>query len=266
LKAFSNTVSCCLLLACVVAAQEPPPGAADFIRGQQAMRERDTDSAIEAFSRALSANPDLSLSHYYLGYAYQSHHDWENAGTHFALFLSLAQEDDPVATQIVFHAKRQGGLALARTDNPARAAAFLEPIVDADPDDADAHFYLGVAKLAEGDRDLARSLFDRVLSLDRANAEAYYYVGRIASEDGGDDLARRRLRRFVGLKPHSAYAANAYLLLGRLSVRAGDTAAAIADFEKCLALDPTGDDAAAAQQSLRELRPSGDPPGAREEP
>jgi tetratricopeptide (TPR) repeat protein len=244
-----------LALASSLAAQDLPPGAADFIRGQQAMRDRDTDAAIEAFKRALSANPDLFLSHYYLGYAYQSQGDWENAGAHFSLFLTLVDEEDPVAAQIVFHAKRQGGLAMGKTDNPARAARYLASVVDADPNDEDAHYYLGVAELAEGNPDLAQRLFERVITLTKANAEAYYYSGRIAFEKGDLELARKRLARFVQLKPHSPFGSHGHLMLGQLARGAQDTEEAIAHFEQCLALEPEGSHADQARRALSELKP-----------
>jgi len=252
----SYMVAWMALAGSIATAQEIPAGGADFIQGQQAMRKRDVKTAIDAFRRALDANPDLILSHYYLGYAYQSQRDWEKAGNEFVLFLTQVQLDDPVAAQIVFHARRQGGLALARTPNPTRASPYLGPIVDADPNDAEAHFYLAVAKLAEGETDLAQRLFERALELNHANADAYYYAGRIAFDKAEGELARRRLDRFVQLLPQSPLGAHAHLMLGELARQAGDPAAASAHFEECIERDPEGAHAEAAKRALAELAPA----------
>jgi tetratricopeptide (TPR) repeat protein len=242
-------------VAAVAGAQEPAPpaGAADFVQGQRALRKRDVDTAIAAFEGALRANPDLFLSHYYLGYAYQSKQDWENTGTQFSLFLMRVDEDDPIAARIVFHATRQGGLALARTETPTRAVPYLEKIVDADPKDVDVHFYLGVALLAAQRRGEAKKLFARVIELDSDYAEAYYYAGRIAFDEQDAETAGQRLARFVRLQPRSPHGAHAHLLLGQLAARAGDAEKAAVHLEGCLALEPSGPYAEEAQRSLERL-------------
>ena len=162
-------------------AQTPPPGGVDFVRGQQALRKRDTAAAIQSFETAVRDNPDLLMAHYYLGFAYQGETNWDKAGENFEAFLQRVDRDDPLTTELVYHAARQGGFALARTASFRNAVPYLEEVISAKPDDKQAHFFMGVALLRSGDRMGALFEFNRVITLDSAYADALYYAGQICS-------------------------------------------------------------------------------------
>jgi tetratricopeptide (TPR) repeat protein len=130
---------------------------------------------------------------------------------------------------------------------------YLEKIVDAGPEDEDAHFYLGIGLLAARRRGEAKKLFARVIELDSAYAEAYYYAGLIAFDEQDAETAGQHLARFVRLQPRSPHGADAHFLLGHLALRAGDTEKAALHLEKCLALEPSGPLAEEAQRSLERL-------------
>ncbi len=256
------SVAALVLLIGEAAAQNPPAGAADFVRGQKAIRKRDNSAAIRAFERALDANRDLILSHYYLGYAYQKNRDWDKTGEHFVEFLQRVDKEDPTATLMVFHATRQGGLALARTERSNEAIPYLKEIISAEADDKDAHFFLGLALFKNDDSTQADKHFTKVIELDQAYVEAYYYAGRIAYDREDVAAANERLGRLLNLQPKSPHAAEAHFMLGSLAITEAETAQdptearakARTHFEKYLTLEPSGAEAEEIKKLLEDVR------------
>ena len=253
-----------LILFCcaeVAIAQAPPSGGMEFIRGQQAMRKRDITRAIRSFEKSLQENPDLLLAHYYLGYAYQSSANWGDAGENFEAFLQGANREDPLSTELIYYATRQGGLALARTDAFRRAIPYLEEVIANKPDDKQAHFFLGLALLKNGDKAESLQQFHRVIELDSAYSDALYYSGQVSSELGDSGAARERLESFVKLNPHSTHAAEAHFTLGTIAMTEAQTAAdpsgprerAKTHLERYLALEPEGVAAEQAKELLSSM-------------
>ncbi len=238
--------------------EQIPPGAREFVRGQQAVKKWNADEAIRNFERALDINPDLILSHYYLGYAYQKKMDWDKAGENFEQFLRNVNDDDPKAHQLVFHATRQGGLALAQTDNFRRAIPYLQATVTAKPKDKEAHFYLGVALSKDQNLAKAETHLKKVIELDDDYAEAYYHLGRISYGKDDADPTRRYIEKFLEMAPKSPHAAESHFMLGSLALKDAEVsldssearAEAKAQFEKYLELEPEGERAEEVKKQL----------------
>ena len=258
-----------LSLAAGVTAQQPPPkpppGAVDFVKGQLALRKRNTDGAIESFEKAIQANSDLILSHYYLGYAYQRKQDWERTGASFENFLQSLDRDDPLGTELAFYATRQGGLALARTTRFRLAIAYLDEVVAAEPEDDQALFFLGVALMKNNRKEEAVKRFNKVIELDKAFSEAYYHLGQIYFEQQDNVRARERLEEFVRLDPSSSHVAEAYFLLGSVALMEAEAAAnptqararAKNHFEQCIRFGRSGDWVEKAKDVLKSLESTG---------
>lgn len=66
-----------------------------FLRGQEAVRQRDHKGAAEAFERALEANPRSASAHFELGLIFEQHlNDPATAIYHFERFLKLRPTSD----------------------------------------------------------------------------------------------------------------------------------------------------------------------------
>jgi tetratricopeptide (TPR) repeat protein len=207
-----------ILLAGGVVAQQLPPGGKEFQEGQAAVKKGDMDAAIVAFEKAVSANPDLFASHYYLGFAYQSKRNYQKTAQSFTAFLAKAP-DDPKAAEMVAHATRQGGLAWARTKTPAKAIPYLEKAAAAKPNDKEVHYYLGIALMRNNQEAKAEQHFSKVIQLDPQLPRPYYFAGRIAFNAENWRESQRLLNKFLQLKPDDAFASDAHFMLGSVAVR-----------------------------------------------
>ena len=266
-------VAILVLLAGSSMAQEQamPPGAEAFKKGQEAANKGNWDAAIPALEKALSENPDLYASHYYLGFAYSNKRNFEKAGEHFAKFLEKVQADPEAAKKAaewIANANRYGGIALARAGDANRAIPLLEKAVAAKPNDAEAHFFLGVVLLQSNQEGKAQEHFAKVIQLSPDLPDPYYYSGRIAFNRDNFDVAKEQLEKFLQLKPDSSFAADAHFMLGTIAVRQAQGAegeaasaqhqAAKEHLEKFLELKPDSPQAPQAHYILGSLAAQSD--------
>jgi tetratricopeptide (TPR) repeat protein len=242
-----------------VTSAQLPPGGKEYKAGEEAIKKGDMDAAITSFEAAVTANPDLFASHYYLGWAYQSKRNFEKAAEHFVKFLEKVK-DDPKAAEWISNAIRQGGVALARTNNFQKAAPLLEKAAAAKPNDAEVHFYLGSGYMAAGDETKAREHLSKVIQLQPELDRPYYYVGRIAFNNEEWGVAKQRLEKYLELKPDGEFAGEAHFMLGTMAIREsqgganpGAQSSAKRHLSRFLQLKPTAPQAPEAHYILGSL-------------
>lgn len=116
-----------------------------------------------------------------------------------------------------------------------QALPWLERLVALTPDDADAHFKLGLTLSALRRFDDAVLSFQTVLKLDPQHAQSYYQVGVCKLEQGRLDRAIRYLVTAIRFKPDFA---EAYSSMGAISAVLNRPQDAAEAFEKAVALKP----------------------------
>jgi Tfp pilus assembly protein PilF len=113
-----------------------------------------------------------------------------------------------------------GRAARVQTHDEERANAFVEE---------------GAQALARGDEQTARDSFTKALQADPDNVDAHTYLGVLSDRAGDLKEAELHFAAAAAFAPFSASARNNY---GALLVRAGRTQLAAAQFEASLKLDP----------------------------
>ncbi|HSF15848.1 MAG TPA: tetratricopeptide repeat protein [Vicinamibacteria bacterium] len=240
-------------------AQQEQPGAQDFLAGQEAIKKNDYDAAIPAFEKALSANPELFASNYYLGWAYRAKQNWGKCGGNFDTFLKKVGSNQDAA-EMIGHANREGGLCLARAEN-TQAIPLLEKAASAKPNDKEVQYMLGVALMRANREGPAEAAFGKVIQLDPALPNPYYFAGRINFNRQEWAKAEERLSKYLELKPDDTFSPDAHFMVGSVAIRMAEgspdaTAAqdkAISHLQQFLTAKPNAPQSAQAHYILGSL-------------
>ena len=219
------------------------------------------DTAIPALEKALKLNPDLFVSHYYLGFAYNAKGNGDKAREHFQKFLDRAgQGGDPkmvaTAKRAVEGNLRVKGIALAKEKKFAEAVPVLKKAVAANDKDFEAHYYLGLSLVRTKKAAAAQPHFVKVIQLAPKVPLAHYYAGRYAYGQQDNANAKKYLEGFLKLKPTAAQAPQCHYMLGSMAARDGDAATAKTHFEQYLASNPTGSQVDEVKKFLADLEAS----------
>ncbi len=158
------------------------------------------------------------------------------------MHLPLPESGNPTADDLfeqAYAAEEDGDMSVA--------AAFYERCLSADRSDPTAPFNLAnvlstVGRLAE-----ARAYYERALAIDSRFVEARFNLAHRLEASGDATGAKKQL--VAALKTDPAYA-DAWFNLATLHTRENDLAAAIRCWGKYLVLDPRGEWAEKARQSL----------------
>jgi transitional endoplasmic reticulum ATPase len=134
----------------------------------------------------------------------------------------------------------------------------LRQAVAVSPDNVPLLLLLAQACLDEWSLDEARGAFERVLRTDPSRPEARLGIARILHLSGKTSEAVVRTEALLQERPDFA---PALILLARLHLGEANRAAALAHYERALALDPTARDSALEAELHR-----GAPPPSKEEP
>lgn len=195
--------------------------------GDSALAAADLGAAIEAYTGAITLNPDSMAAHLKRGLAYRQRRELEAA----LRDLRRASELDPSAPR-VFEWQGDVNLDLRRY---ARAAERFEQSARLDDRQPDVHYKLAVARYREGRAGAAVEPLRRTIALAPGQAEAHYLLG----------LCLRDLARLD--EAMAALATAARLSPGLLAVREaradvfqarGETARAVDELNALAALEP----------------------------
>ena len=208
-----------------------------FTTGQEAVQKQDWDTAIPALEKALSFNPELFLSHFYLGAAYVAKQNAAKGIEHFQVFVERAQADPGQAANVAL-AQRALGLLYAKDKKWAEAVPMLHKAVQAKDEDVEARAQLAQALLQTKDDAGAEVQLVKLMQLSPKTAAFFFQAGRLAYARKDDVAAKQRLDAFVALMADGAQAGQAYFMLGQIARRANDNEAAKGYFTKYLATNP----------------------------
>lgn len=129
-------------------------------------------------------------------------------------------------------------LTLVKAGRGLEAASRARAAVATKPDDADAHFTLGLA-LSEQDVNAAIAAFRRALALDPRHALARYNLAQVLKRADRAADAIDELRRAIDIEPR----AEAYYTLGVIEWQQGNLDAAVTALRAAIAAEPRHADA-----------------------
>lgn len=142
-----------------------------------------------------------------------------------------------LAPVLILAARPAQAYAQARRGAATQPGQTRSPRVQArDENRASAFVAEGAAALSRGDETAARDSFAKALRADPDNVDAHTYLGVLSDRAGDLNEAERHFAAAAGLAPFSASARNNY---GAVLVRVGRTQLAAAQFEASLKLDPS---------------------------
>lgn len=233
--------------------------------------------AAQALARYLSFAPDSAPAHQLLGLALVETGRDEEAVAHLESALA-ASPNDPAALYALglaylrlHRAKFKAtverlaglpdGLALSHlltgqsflaASNHRRAVDAFEAAARLNADLPRLHFSLGVAYLRQGQNDEAARAFERERQQLPRDFWTLYYLAYLHEAEGKLDLALERLNAALKAEPQSAEANS---LLGKVLLKAGQAARAVAPLEIAVAARP--DDSNTRFQLARAYQASG---------
>ncbi len=195
--------------------------------GDTALAAADLPGAIEAYTGAITINPDSMAAHLKRGLAYRQRDELDAA----LRDLRRASELDPT-TPRVFEWQGDVHLELARY---ARAAERFEQSVALDERQPDVHYKLAVARYREGRAGAAVAPLRRALALDPRHAQAHYLLGVCLRDLGRLGEAAASLDEAARLSPGllAVREARADVFQAR-----GQTARAVDELNALAALEP----------------------------
>jgi tetratricopeptide (TPR) repeat protein len=127
------------------------------------------------------------------------------------------------------------GIGLFLQGDLKGAAAAFQRAADIDPQNPDGWVNIGRALVQEGDTAEARIVLAKALALSPGLARANFFHARILKEEGNYDEAISRLRDVLTQYPRDRVVRNE---VGRILFLQKKYAAAVAEFNQTLAIDP----------------------------
>lgn len=208
------------------------------VAGDQALGAADLAAAIEAYTGAITLNPDSMAAHLKRGLAYRQRRELDAA----LRDLRRASELDPTSPR-VFEWQGDVHLELGRH---ARAAERYEQSVAIDDRQPDVHYKLAVARYREGRAGAAVDPLRRAVALAGGHAQAHYLLGLCLRDLGRLDEAAAALDQAARLAPGllAVREARADVFQAR-----GQTARAVDELNALAALEPDRPERAVAVAS-----------------
>lgn len=166
----------------------------------------DLETARRLLEEAVAVDPDLTQSRLFLAAIYREQGDIERAATEVDGVLAR-EPDDPMACRLGFE------IAAARGDWQAENAA-AEHYFQVDPENAGQELFQRGVELYDGDHFAeAATMMQLVLRARPDEARAHFVLGMASFNLGDTETARTHLTRFVELAPDDPDAAIAHELL-----------------------------------------------------
>jgi tetratricopeptide (TPR) repeat protein len=193
-----GTLSALLLGSCLLSCGGPQPAAAprpgaDLARGELLIEQEDWAGAAELFGGLVASSPGNAKAHYYLALSRENLGDPAAAEPHYRRAIELDAE--------LLEARNNLGLILLDRGDATGAEAELALFLEAQPDEAAAHYNYGLALDALGRRDAAREHFERALTLDSGDAAPLMGLADMARAGGDLERAVELYRRAAGVVP-----------------------------------------------------------------
>lgn len=197
--------------------QTPDPG----VVGMKALDEGKYESAAQAFSQAITADPKDYAAHFNLALALGFLHRDAEAVTEYRKTLELKPG--------LYEAELNAGMLLVRQRKPAEAAPLLQDAADQKPKEFRPRFYLAEAQLQKGEAAKAGENYRLALEADPQSAAAELGMGRAQASQGTMAEAAPHFRRAAELDRNYA---DALLELAELYEKNGQAGEALAIYNR----------------------------------
>lgn len=158
-------------------------------------RQHMEESAITNFKQAIELDPQypgLHTEYAHLLFSSTDANLREQARGELA--IALAQNDNDEQAHLLM------GLVESRASNEAAAKLHFEQALHLAPNDADACNELAKIEAANGDKQRAISLFERVVAADPSNYLAHYRLSTLYRQSGRQDEARKEAEAYLKYK------------------------------------------------------------------
>jgi tetratricopeptide (TPR) repeat protein len=182
-------------------ADAPPPEEAGggylklYNDGVAAMDAGDLATAKMRFQESLEKKPDYGLAHGALARVYWKQEDWEPARSHGEKSLELNPADTEI-NQVLYAA--YNGLG-----DKKKAKEVLDRMQSANPEKAGKNMFNQGADLFNGGQIAeAKEIFQQILEVDPDQAKAHYMLGMFFVNEGANEDAKRHFSRFLELAPN----------------------------------------------------------------
>lgn len=164
---------------------------------------------------------------YLLGICYIMTQHWDDARRTFAQMFSVAPDSSMAYLML--------GKILVRQNMEERAVPEIEKALELDARLPMAHFLLGEIDLFKKDPQAAVSEFQKELSINPTVWLVYWRLGDAYVRMENYDEAEKVLKQAIWLNEWSS---GAYLLLGQIALKRGESGIAVGFLERALKLDP----------------------------
>jgi superkiller protein 3 len=116
------------------------------------------------------------------------------------------------------------GIILNASGDQAKARQCYLKVVELDPNNGDAYFYLGYLSESQGELSEAVNYYEKAVEVAPKNAEAYFNLGNVYASLGQNGEAIASYLKTVGINPRHQ---DAYVNLSVLSFKSRDFQGAI---------------------------------------
>src|SRR3989338_3734325 len=198
-----------------------------FDKGYQHALNKEHDSAIEAYTKAIQLDPNYADAYINRGNAYADKGQYDRAIEDYNRAIAL----DPNLAQ----AYNNRGNAYKNKGQYDRAIEDYNRAIALDPNLAQAYNNRGNAYADKGQYDRAIEDYNKAIALDPNDAAAYTNRGAAYADKGQHDRAIEDYNKAIALDPNDAAA---YTNRGAAYADKGQHDRAIEDYNKAIALDP----------------------------
>ena len=168
-----------------------------FVRGQQSLQRNDVDDAVAAFREATALDPAFALAQFQLAIALV----WTGADAAQAFERAFAfRENLPLDIQRLLDTCRP----YFSGDQTREALPLLEQLIQEDPWQREAHYFLGeiyTHSATRNDGARAGRMYDRLLTLEPRLSLVYEHALSVDLRAGRFDVASARLADWTTLDP-----------------------------------------------------------------
>lgn len=170
-------------------------------------------SELRAIENPSMANDILAGDGYYLAFNFAVDQTKRQILAEKAqVYYLRVLEEDPDALDI----KSKLAMTYVTGPNPMQGITMLREVLNADPENELAIYNLGMLAITSGQLDRARERFDRLRELNPENPEAHFYLGYCLFELGKSKEAEPYFRKVLELDANSELAAASVEYLERI--------------------------------------------------